>query len=155
MRRLGTIETMAERYDLPLGNIPVEHREVPVFQNPRLRSAMGKARRRGDKQWIELHRFLARDPEKLKSTLAHEIAHVIAGIGSGHNAHWRRIAQSLGDTGNRCYTQAEGESIGIVRKTKLVAVCEGCGKEIHKARAYPRGRTYTHKGCGGNFRMIR
>lgn len=41
-------------------------------------------------------------PEQRRNTVLHEVAHVLAGVGQGHNAKWRRIHLSLGGDGRRC-----------------------------------------------------
>lgn len=159
MNQVGTILTTAVRFGVPTENIPREFHNVPVFRNPRLRTTLGKAirDRRTGAHSIQIHKCVFADPQQMRSTLAHEIAHVIAGIGEGHGPSWKRIAQLLGNSGDRCVTAEAAQSIGIVRSkrpTRPVAECGKCGFVIERTKALPRGRIYSHRRCGGRFEVI-
>lgn len=41
--------------------------------------------------------------DQLRDTLLHEIAHVIAGLGTGHGPVWLEAARRLGCSGNRLH----------------------------------------------------
>lgn len=66
------------------------------------------------------------DEAEVRNTILHEIAHALAGAASGHGPEWKRVARSIGCTGDRCYDnnvvqgpQATYEAVcscGIVHK---------------------------------------
>ena len=42
--------------------------------------------------------------KKIRNTILHEIAHILAGYGSGHNHEWKAIIVALGGSPERCGT---------------------------------------------------
>lgn len=73
--------------------------------------AAGQAQLRRGKLIVRFNReALAKDWDHMvRETIPHEIAHLVAyarpNLGAkGHNAMWKRIAQSLGCKGDRCHT---------------------------------------------------
>lgn len=42
--------------------------------------------------------------EEVREVLLHEVAHALAGGAAGHGPAWRRIAQSIGSTGQRTHS---------------------------------------------------
>lgn len=54
---------------------------------------------------ITLSRYLVElnDEAEVTNVILHEIAHALAGARHGHDAHWKKIARSIGCTGDRCY----------------------------------------------------
>lgn len=62
------------------------------------------------------------NPEsEFRATMLHEISHALAGAKHGHDAHWRRIAKSIGDTGERCY----GDHV-VRPSARWTAICRKC-----------------------------
>jgi hypothetical protein len=73
--------------------------------------------------------------------MLHEIAHALAGPDHHHDAYWRKTAQAIGATGNRCWgglgekhlpgkyelVCAEGHTFPRFRKTKGRWSCNKCG----------------------------
>ena len=78
--------------------------------------------------------------------IAHEVAHLAAGYAANHGPAWRAAAVSMGCTGERFATKALIEDIGSALKT--VAVCDGCGHELKRARRLNKSRDYRHGTCG-------
>jgi len=76
------------------------------------------------------------DEAEIRNTILHEIAHGLAGFSHGHNAHWRRIARSIGCNGERCYSRKEVN----MPKGRYQATCN-CGKTFHKHRLGSRVRS--------------
>jgi hypothetical protein len=46
---------------------------------------------------------LLNDADRVRATVLHEIAHALAGPGTGHSRQWREIALRIGGDGRRCY----------------------------------------------------
>jgi SprT protein len=55
---------------------------------------------------ISISRHLAArwDDDEVHQTLLHEVAHAIAGPGTGHGAQWRRVADELGYVGGTTHS---------------------------------------------------
>jgi len=83
-------------------------------------------------QTISLSKYLVElnAPERVKSTILHEIAHALLPAGEGHSKVWKRKAIELGDDGERCYS-AEDTVIPKPAHT-YVYRCINCGNEIQK-----------------------
>ena len=85
--------------------------------------------------------------EEFKNTVLHEVAHILAGAGQGHNSKWRRIAIEIGCTGERCHRLATPP-----RKPRQEWPCRVCGspltlgpRQIQSAKA--GRRSYRHSTC--------
>lgn len=158
LRRIGTAAEACERFGVPVDRVPEQYRDIPVYVNPRLRSTFGKAceKRQGEtvlERWIEVHKCVFADPEEMRETLAHELAHVIVGVRENHSPLWRRVARNLGSTGDRAATTEHAARIGIRKDGRVVARCKDCGHEVRRRKALRPGR-YLHRNCGGEFVLI-
>lgn len=81
--------------------------KLTVDFSTRMKSTAGRA-------WVHqakvaLHyRLLKDNPEQLRSTMLHELAHILAGYWYGYNCHhdanWKQVAILLGDDGGRCHS---------------------------------------------------
>ncbi|MEA3465849.1 MAG: hypothetical protein U9R29_07585 [Thermodesulfobacteriota bacterium] len=101
------------------------------------------------------------EPEQLRQTLLHEIAHVLDHLVNfsgqpyrgAHCSGWQVWATALGIS--TCRT---GHSEVVARqyrqRQKLVAVCSGCGESIYRLRRLDRNRSYIHASCGSLLRPI-
>jgi predicted SprT family Zn-dependent metalloprotease len=80
-----------------------------------------------DKNLIKLSRYYFSIPShfenELRNTVLHEIAHVLAPKGAGHNRFWRAIAIKLGDDGKRCHPM----KLDLPERTRWTATC--CQKD--------------------------
>jgi predicted SprT family Zn-dependent metalloprotease len=80
---------------------------------------------------ISLSRYLVALNEEahVRDTLLHEIAHALAPRGAGHGTAWRKVAISIGCTGNRCYGAEVARPMPRYRGT-----CPTCGREVRRHR---------------------
>lgn len=65
----------------------------------------------------------------IKDVILHEIAHGIAGWEAGHSYDWKRVANNLGCSANRC----AGTHVALP-KGKWLACCKGCGQFFRRVR---------------------
>ena len=104
----------------------------------------------------------AQEPENLKHTFLHEVAHACDHLNRkgvrqsdrrAHGSSWKKWAKALGIS-----TACRGESSAVralhQKRLKLVAVCQKCGMEFHRVRRLSRNRTYIHNQCGGKLRSV-
>ncbi len=101
----------------------------------------------------------AQEPDNLKQTFLHEVAHACDHLSRkkgyqsyqrAHGSSWKIWAKELGIS-----PQCRGESPAVrqlhQQRLKLVAVCQKCGAEFHRVRRLNRNRSYTHNRCGGKI----
>jgi predicted SprT family Zn-dependent metalloprotease len=123
----------------------------------------GVCARRGFDKYISLSKLImtAFTEEEAMNTLTHEIAHAIDNEYRGRSSHdntWKMIHQSIGGTGERCYTPSEEVKKATQSLAKYVGVCTKCGKEVRtwqrKPKYYgaPVGTIY-HTNCGGGIEI--
>lgn len=103
----------------------------------------------------------AQEPENLKETLLHEIAHFCdhQTRPSGkrrypvHGERWQAWAEALGVSGKR---SGNSEALNRLYRQRLkrVAICQKCGVEFHRLKRLSRRRTYVHPDCGGILKQI-
>lgn len=74
--------------------------------NPKLRTTAGRCYHRLRVVELADKMVMCKDTSESNATntLLHETAHAIAGYGVGHGPEWKRIARSIGCTGDRCHT---------------------------------------------------
>lgn len=62
---------------------------------------------------ITVSRLLAErfDDDDIHQVLLHEVAHAIAGPGSGHGAAWKRVAREIGYVGGRTHTGSVADEL--------------------------------------------
>lgn len=130
--------------------------DLPVRKSRALRSLGSYVSRGGRPQEIRLQ--FAQEPQSLRQTLLHEVAHLCDHLihqegrryRRAHGPGWRLMVACLG-----CDASVRGSSdaLGALRqqRLKLVAVCERCGAQFHRLRSFPKGRVYAHRGCGGRL----
>lgn len=79
-------------------------------------------------------------------TIRHEIAHALAGRGTGHGPAWKKAAVMVGAVPRAC--KRAGEAVLLPNPPKWQARCLDCGKMISRNRLPRRSRyRMTHKGC--------
>ncbi|MDH3998218.1 MAG: SprT-like domain-containing protein [Desulfuromonadales bacterium] len=131
--------------------------ELPVKRSHATRRLGSYVSRDGQPHSIRLQ--FAQEPENLKQTLLHEIAHLCDHLTSpkatrrGHGPRWKAWATALGINVKSC---GESEALAQLQqqRLKLVAVCQKCGAEFKRIRRLSRGRRYYHTECGGVLRRV-
>jgi len=133
--------------------------DLPVKRSHATRRLGSYVSQRGRPLCIRLQ--FAQEAESLKQTLLHEIAHFCTQQSSSlwrrdrrsHGPQWQAWAKALGSSTSSC-----GKSEALNRlhqeRLKLVATCQKCGAEFHRARRLNRGRNYFHSQCGGPLQPI-
>jgi SprT protein len=105
---------------------------------------------------IGLSRHVLTDEERVRETLVHEYAHLLAyaregKTGAGHGAAWRRAMADLGAPAN---VRHRYEVRRNARRQRVAYRCRKCGKDFTRARRLPSTRTYVHAACGGALQML-
>jgi SprT protein len=94
--------------------------------------------------------------EKVRDTLIHEYAHLLAvdrhgRVAANHGPLWQRAMRDLGAEPTRTHSY----EVEPPRQSKAVTYrCEKCHREIIRKRCLPRGRLFVHAQCGGSLRLI-
>lgn len=83
------------------------------------------------------------DESHVRNIILHEIAHALAPKYAHHGPEWKRIAVSVGCTGDTCYDS----TVVAMPKAAWVGTCP-CGTEITRQR---RTRGLYHMVCRGGF----
>ncbi len=104
----------------------------------------------------------AQEPENLRQTFLHEVAHACDHLSrkgwrkeyrQAHGESWKVWARALGVS-----TSTTGESEAVCQlhqqRLKLVGVCQKCGFEIHRVRRLNKKGAYIHSRCGGEIRQL-
>ena len=134
----------------PMGYTPaLEWRRMPVTAGLAIYS----------KRTIALSTILMTDEERLRTTLLHEYAHLLAfhrfgRKGAGHGPPWR---QTMIDLGLDPKVRHNYEVTRNKPKQEVVYKCKKCGTEIVRRRRLAVRRRYYHVQCGGQiaFQAIR
>jgi predicted SprT family Zn-dependent metalloprotease len=126
---------------------------VPKITWKRLRVTAGIAYFRRSE--IVLSSLVLTDEERLKSTLTHEYAHLLAykrhGMkGAGHGTAWR---QAMVELGLDPIVHHDYDVQRNATRQKVVYRCVKCGTKLNRARRLPRRRKYVHACCGGALRL--
>lgn len=88
----------------------------------------------------------------------HELAHGVAGRGTGHGPEWCAVMERWGHAAERCHSIPSLMALHKPREKKIVAICGACGVEFRRKRRFNRDdrrRTrdgmLIHAGCGGEL----
>lgn len=105
---------------------------------------------------IGLSTVILDTPEKLRLTLLHEYAHLLAFERHGrkaanHGIYWKQAMLDLGlePRVRHTYECARNKPRQTVRYR-----CQRCGAQIERSRKLPRNRRYVHANCGGGLRLF-
>jgi SprT protein len=83
-----------------------------------------------------LLRGISCDENKMRSTILHEIAHILAGYENGHNEKWKKISISLGGSPQTCGT------MDTISPTYILFCPNGCF-----TKGYHRKPSTTNRFC--------
>lgn len=104
---------------------------------------------------IALSSLLLTDEERVRSTLIHEYAHLLAVArhgrkAAGHGKAWRQAMIDLGEepTVRHCYPVERNRA-----RQSVGYVCSKCGQTLVRSRRLPRRRQYVHAACGGPIKF--
>ncbi|MFI5385751.1 MAG: SprT-like domain-containing protein [Fimbriimonadales bacterium] len=105
---------------------------------------------------IGLSSLILDTPEKLRLTLLHEYAHLLAVDRHGrkaanHGPHWK---QAMIDLGLEPKVRHNYECARNSKRQKVTYRCQRCGTHIERSRKLPRHRKYIHASCGGGLRLV-
>jgi len=104
----------------------------------------------------------AQEPDNLRQTFLHEVAHACDHLSrkgrrkeyrQAHGESWKMWARALGVS---ISTSGKSDAVRQLhqQRLKLIGVCEKCGVEFHRVRRLSRTRNYTHEQCGGKIRQL-
>lgn len=82
--------------------------------------------------------------DEVEDTLLHEVAHVLAGPGHGHNRIWKSWARKVGARPDRCGYVDESHMPGH----KWELVCRGCGEVVARRHRRTNMSHKFHTPCG-------
>lgn len=148
--------TLGEGCRLPLDVLA----RIPIVRS-RATRRLGSYVSKGTKP-VCIRLQFAQEPEVLKQTFLHEVAHACDHLFSTrfcrsyrrpHGPGWQGWAQALGVA-----TQSFGYSPTVEalhrKRQKLVAVCQHCGAKFYRVRRLSKDRRYIHQRCGGLLRPV-
>ena len=127
---------------------------IPQIRWKNLRVSAGMAYYRSGT--IGLSAMILDTPEKLRLTLLHEYAHLLAYDRHGrkaanHGIYWKQAMLDLGlePKVRHSYECARNQVRQIVSYR-----CQKCGCIIDRKRKLPRNRKYVHAQCGGGLKLF-
>lgn len=99
---------------------------------------------------ISEHMVPLNDIATVRNTILHEIAHALAGYEANHGLAWKRVARSIGCTGDRCIGAA-----AVRVESRYIGTCPSCGHIYHRTNRPGRKRVACKTCCdthgGGRF----
>lgn len=131
---------------------PLSHRPRIVWKNTRVTAGTAYYR-----TWvIGLSRIVLDDAQKMRDTLIHEYAHLLAVDRHGlkaacHGEAWKQAMRDLGQTPKVRHTYP------VQRNQPRQAVeyrCQKCGKTFTRGRRLSSRRRYVHANCGGGLKLV-
>lgn len=126
---------------------------TPVLKWKKLRVSAGMAYYRTGT--IGLSSLILDTPEKVRLTLLHEYAHLLAVDRHGRKAanHGPLWKQAMLDLGLEPKVRHNYECVRNTRRQRVTYRCQRCGAMIERSRRLPRNRRYMHAQCGGGLRL--
>lgn len=117
-----------------------------VVMNARLTQTYGRCNYTARK--IEISTKLAKinSADRTEDTIRHEIAHVLAGPGTGHGPAWKRACGVTGAPPRACFSSSNTNTIVTKRqKVSVQGICEPCGGIVIAVRKQmPKSEGWRH-----------
>jgi len=82
---------------------------------------------------------------EVRNIVLHEIAHALAGHAAGHGREWKRVARSIGCSGDRCWSPSD-DAPALAKP--WVGTCPTCKRQVQRHR---RQQIACSRCCGGKF----
>jgi len=173
---LGTVEEYLRELGLcdmldVLPQLPTHIRESEAFEKTmkakvyraryaRNTPAAGRANMGTMQIWLHDKMFTDGEPEHIKATFLHELAHILAELfyrttrhdRCHHDWRWKKMARAIGDDAGRCHSYPY-----LTRKTqerKQIYICQSCGNEYPMARKLKHDGRFHHCRCGGAIKRL-
>lgn len=115
-----------------------------VFSYDRAKRRAGRCSYRKQLITLSINFVIRNNDEEIKDTILHEIAHALAGPGTGHGPKWKAVCRQIGAKPVRCY---DSEKVDMP-KGRYKAVCGGCQKAFHRHRRPKRSGFRYCTACG-------
>ncbi|MBS1717307.1 MAG: SprT-like domain-containing protein [Armatimonadetes bacterium] len=127
---------------------------MPILKWKALRVSAGLANYRTFQ--ITLSSKILVDAERVRITLLHEYAHLMAFSkygrnGTGHGAAWR---ESMNLLGLHPHVRHRYEVERNQSRQAVIYRCSRCNQELARSRKWRRGTRYMHVHCGGTWRFV-
>lgn len=131
---------------------PLRNRPLLVWKS--LRVTAGIAYYRTNQ--IGLSNRILIDPERLRITLLHEYAHLLAverhgRLAANHGPAWQKAMIDLGLPPVRTHNYEVERNAA---RQQVIYQCQKCGQKFSRTRRLPKRRKYMHARCGGGLRLI-
>ena len=144
-------ETAERHLDDLCTRFPMGYRPVVTWKA--LRVSAGLAYYREGR--IALSSIVLTDEIKVKETLTHEYAHLLAVFrhgqkGAGHGVAWKK---AMVDLDAEPTVRHRFEVQRNKPKQRVLYRCKQCNKLIERHRRLPRRKRYVHSGCGGAIKL--
>lgn len=146
------LETYAARMLVELvSRFPIGYVPALVWRALRVTAGSADYRRRQ----ITLSRKLLTDRERLRVTMTHEYAHLLAVArhgprAAGHGPQWKQAMVDLGLDPIRTHDYPVERNSP---RQEVAYRCGKCGQLLVRKRRLPKRRRFVHVGCGGVIRF--
>ena len=108
-----------------------------------------------DTNAISLSRIVLTDEERVRATLIHEYAHLLAVKRHGPKAaaHGREWQSAMRDLGEPPVVRHRYEVRRNAKRQRVTYRCVKCGAHLPRSRKLPKRRQFVHASCGGRLRL--
>lgn len=104
---------------------------------------------------ISLSKLVLTDTERVRTTLIHEYAHLLAVKRHGtkaaaHGKEWRAAMLELGLDPVVCHRYEVRRN---TNRQQVTYLCLKCGEKLPRSRKLPKRKLFVHATCGGRLRL--
>jgi len=87
---------------------------------------------------LSRHYVSLNSEELVRDVILHEIAHALVGEGNGHNEQWKKVANSIGASPQRCVPNHVKRPRHKVKRLprKWIGTCPKCSRETRRTRRF-------------------